>query len=341
MFALSLFSFFQGLPVILSDTYCPTVPITPIDRRQDKSSLRLVQFNAEWLFIDGYDSCPGTTCPWKDQQMAQSHVSAIANVIADLNPDVINLAEVESCNELHDLLAEPTLAGYGYAPYMVEGKDTATGQDVGILTRIDPLESLYRNELKVSYPLKSTTCNSTYTGTQGVSKHYITSMNVNGINIAMIGLHFLAYPDDQNRCVQREAQATVVQSMVQPYINKGYEVILIGDMNDWDSGDSIDANNNVPISQVLSLLKGSNTNWKLTNVASKLAQTERYTCWYDSNYDCIYKKAETSMIDHILVTDGLLNRISEVSVAHYEYDQVCASDFYYSDHWPVVVDFKF
>lgn len=332
----------QFISFIKCDSYCPIAPNNPQDRRKDNTTLRIAQFNAEWLFVNGYDNCPGSTCPWKDDEMAKSHVSAIANVIAEINPDIINLAEVESCDELNDLLNEPSLSGYGYEPYMVEGKDTSTGQDVGILTKIDPLESLYRTETKVSYPISISTCKSNYTGTQGVSKHYITSVNVNNINIAIIGLHFLAFPDDPDRCVQREAQATVIQSIIAPYIEKGYEIIILGDMNDWDNQD-IDTNNNVPISQVLDLLKGNvgNVSWRLQNIAGKLTQSERYTCWYDSNYDCIYKLSETSMIDHILVSDGLYSLISSVSIEHSLYYQQCSTDFYYSDHWPVVVDFKF
>ncbi len=151
-------------------------------------------------------------------------------------------------------------------------------------------------------------------------------------------MHLLAYPDDQNRCVQREAQATVMAQVVKPYIDKGYEVIVTGDLNDFD-GELLDVNNNVPISQVLSILKAESSKYALTSVASFMPQDERYSIWWDSNYDCVYKLNETSMIDHILVTPGLLGKIESAYIAHGEYPMTC--DSYYSDHWPVVVDFKF
>ena len=44
---------FSFSPFILSDTECPTVSSIG-DRRKDKNSLRLVQYNVEWLFIDYY-----------------------------------------------------------------------------------------------------------------------------------------------------------------------------------------------------------------------------------------------------------------------------------------------
>ena len=118
-----------------ADSYCPNAPKTSQDRRSNTSRFRVVQFNAEWLFIDGFDNCPGTTCPWTTQQMAEEHLASVAGLIADLDGDLVNLCEVESCDELHDLLNDPQLAGKGYAPFMIEGTDSSTGQDVGMLTR--------------------------------------------------------------------------------------------------------------------------------------------------------------------------------------------------------------
>ena len=47
------FMFFLFVGLISADTECPIV--TSIgDRRADKSKLRLVQYNVEWLFIDLY-----------------------------------------------------------------------------------------------------------------------------------------------------------------------------------------------------------------------------------------------------------------------------------------------
>jgi len=289
--------------------------------------------------VDGADNCPGTTCPWGDATAASKHLSTVASVIADLKPDLINLCEVESCDELTLLTQDAKLSGLGYKPYMIHGTDDSTGQDVGMLTLVDPLQDLYRTEDRVSYPIPTTTCSSSYTGTYGVSKHYITTLNVNDINIVMISMHLLAFPDDSGRCVEREAQATVIQQTVTPFVEKGYEVILIGDINDFDDA-VLDLNNNKPISQVSKILKGTGTSWTLTNVASLINQSDRYSEWYDVNEDCKYVNTEVSSIDHIFLSDGLLGKVSNAYFAHSEYDQSC-TNFYYSDHWPLVVDFKF
>jgi endonuclease/exonuclease/phosphatase family metal-dependent hydrolase len=321
-----------------AEFYCPTVATKGEDRRPNNSTFRLVQLNAEWLFMDDADDCPGATCPWTTAALAQTHMSSIAQVIFDLNPDLINLCEVESCDELTMLTKNDLLAAEGFKPYMVQGTDSSTGQDVGMLTKIDPTSDLVRTDNRVAYPIPSTQCASTYTGTYGVSKHYITTLKLNGFNVAIIAAHLLAFPDDNNRCVEREAQASVLQQVVTSYIEKGFEVVLLGDFNDFD-GDAVDRNGNMPISQVNAILKGQGTNWKLTNVASKIDQNDRYSEWYDENDDCVFELAENSMIDHVLISDGLLSKVTNVFIAHSEYSQSCSTT--YSDHWPVVVDFTF
>lgn len=321
-----------------AEFYCPSVATKGEDRRTNNSTFRLVQFNAEWLFIDGADNCPGTTCPWTTATLAQTHLNSIAQVIFDLNPDFINLCEVESCDELTMLTKNSLLVAEGYKAYMIQGTDNSTGQDVGILTKIDPTSDLVRTENRATYPIPGTQCSSTYTGSSGVSKHYITTLKLNGMNVAVIAAHLLAFPDDQDRCVQREAQASVLRDQITAYVNNGFEIIVLGDFNDWDDV-AVDANNNKPISQVSKILKGQGQSWSLTNVAAKLEQSERYSEWYDENDDCVFALNENSMIDHVLVSDGLMDKVTNVFIAHDEFSQSCSTTF--SDHWPVVVDFTF
>ena len=104
---------------IKSETYyCPTSPNIPVDRRVNKSTLRFIHFNVEWLFIDEYDDCPGSGCPWDNEKEAHYHLNSIANVLNDLNGDIVNLVEVESCDELNELIDTNSLSNMGYLPYM-------------------------------------------------------------------------------------------------------------------------------------------------------------------------------------------------------------------------------
>lgn len=328
-------------PCIKGDTECPIVSSFG-DRRKDKNSLRLIQYNVEWLFIDYYSSadCPGNGCPWHSQSDAQTHLSYVSNVIKELNPDIINFCEIEGCDELNMIKAQLDTS---YNPYLKKGTDTATGQNVGILTRIDPLVNLYRSEEKIAYPIAGTKCGSTTaSGTSGVSKHYITEFNLGTMNVALIGAHLLAIPTDPARCVQREAQAQILQNIVSSYIQKDYEVILLGDMNDFDA-EIADINSDKPTSRVLDIMKGLDGQKKgtyaLTNVAYRMGQQERYSDWWDSDNNCnTSSQTDYSMIDHILVTSKIDKTIINAYMYH-GYKEYCGK--WDSDHYPVVIDLKF
>jgi exonuclease III len=337
LYYLLLFSLFASS--ILADTECPYVT-TIEDRRADKNKLRLVQYNVEWLFIDYYSNmnCPGSGCTWVNQSEAEIHMDYVSKVVKDLNPDIINFCEVEGCDELNML--KDKLEDYSYKPYLKKGTDTSTGQNVGMLTRVDPLVNLYRTELKYNYPLPYSNCGYTgSSGSSGVSKHYITEFKLKEYNIAFISAHLLAIPTDPMRCAEREAQASVMQNIIFDYINKGYEVIMLGDFNDYDA-EVLDVNNNKPISRVLDILKGYQGDlsgfYELYSVAEEIVQNERYSDWWDSDNNCnTASKKDYSMIDHILVTESIKKNIADVYIYH-GYDEYCGK--YNSDHYPVVID---
>jgi exonuclease III len=338
----SLFLIFYNNPLLATDTECPYVNQPAEDRRENKTSLRLMQYNAEWLFIDHYSAfdCPGSQCTWKNESEAEKHLSYVANVIKTLNPDILNLCEVEGCDELNMLQQQ---LSKDYAPYLIKGTDTGTGQNVGLLTKVDPLLDLYRNEGRSNYPIPNSNCG--YTGvnsTSGVSKHYITEFLINNMNIAFISAHLIAIPTDPARCSQREAQAQVLQNVIFEYINRGYEIVMIGDFNDYDA-EVLDMNNNVPISKVLDILKGTegvyNSKYDLYSVAEKVIQKERFSDWWDSDNNCNTASInDYSMIDHILVTEQIKKYIKDVFFYH-GYKEYCGK--YNSDHYPVIVDFLF
>jgi exonuclease III len=337
----TVFSLFLFLSSVKCDTECPNVVLSE-DRRENKQSLRLIQYNVEWLFIDYYSAmdCPGDGCTWKTIDDAETHLSYVSKVISELKPDIINLCEVEGCDELN---AVKNYLDDSYVPYLKKGTDTSTGQNVGMLTRIDPIIDLYRSEEKIAYPISGTKCGSTSSsGTSGVSKHYITEFNLGVYKVALIGAHLLAIPTDPSRCVQREAQAQVLQNIVYGYIGRGYEIILIGDMNDYD-GEILDKNDDKPTSRVLDIMKGldgqKNGTYELTNIAVTIKQDERFTDWWDSDNNCnTTSQKDYSMIDHILVTDNVYSNIVNAYIYH-GYDEYCGK--WNSDHYPIVVDFEF
>ena len=320
-----------------TDVECPYVSIQYQDNRKDKSVITIMQYNVEWLFIDYFNSsnCPGDGCSWKNASEANTHLQYVSKILKEINPDIINFCEVEGCDELNLLKDELDAS---YLPYLKKGKDSSTGQNVGLLTRLNPSSDLFRTEERINYPINGSGCG--YTGTSdttGVSKHYITEYTLGTTHIAFIGLHFVAFPTDAVRCAQREAQAQVIQNVIYSYIKKNYEIIVLGDLNDFDS-EILDANSNKPFSRVLDILKGKfgvyTDSYQLYNAAELIPQNQRYSAWWDSNKNCKSAENEFSMIDHILLSPALREKVIEASIYH-GYEEYCGS--YNSDHYPVIV----
>jgi exonuclease III len=327
----------------LSETQCPNVKDIN-DRRIEKNKVRIMQYNVEWLFIDYYASsdCPGNGCTWKNQTHALQHLESVAHVINDLDPDIINFCEVEGCDELN-MVNDAVIDSEKYVPYLIKGSDTSTGQNVGMLTKIDPNISLYRDESRYYYPINDSKCgyNGDYTST-AVSKHYITEFFINNVNIAFISIHLIAIPTDPQRCAQREAQAAILQSIIYNYVINGYEVIMIGDLNDYDA-DIPDINSNKPASMVLDILKGNagpyNGTYQLYSAGAKIAQEERYSEWWDSDNNCDTMSVnDYSLIDHILMSPKIEKIVNNVSLYH-EYNEYCGK--INSDHYPLIIDLVF
>lgn len=293
------------------------------DRRLNTAQLKIMTFNAEFLW-DGILPEEGQVhFPWKGApDEAQEHMADIADIIVQNNPDIVNLVEVEGLAALK-ILNDKFLSGRGYRPYLVKGKDSYTGQDVGILTRVDPIE------IK-RWDIKGQSGNTK----KNVSKNYYAKFKIGNQKIALIGLHFLARPNAQNRRHPRQAQANAIAKLVKNLNAQHYQTVVLGDFNDYD--DQVrDNNNNQPITQVLSMIKAAGTQKKsddLINVAQLLPNSLRYTAHWDRDRDDIVDgNQELSAIDHILIDPKLFTKVVEADIPH-NHDPIRVSD-----HFPVTV----
>jgi len=319
---------------------CNVAPAKPQDRRTNKNQLVVATFNAEWLFLNA-SQCPGKMCEWTNTAEAMDHLNVIATTLRELNADIINLCEVQDCNVL-SVLVNAIGSSYGYKGYLVKGTDTATGQNVAIITKVDPSINMQRfqangKDVTVEWPVSGSKCGyNQQGGYTTISKHYWTRFVINNIPLTMVGVHYLAVPTDPPRCAQREGQASVAAEIIaKEVIAAETEGILLGDINDFD-GVILDIDNNVPTSRVLTILESQG----LSSVAEAITnKSTRYSDFWDINGDCKMQiPQEVSTIDHILVTDGLAGSLQDAYYSH-TYVKKCNPENYESDHWPVVAVF--
>ena len=119
-----------------------------------------MSYNAEWLFLFGGNGslqCPGLGCPWKSITKVRDHFRQNINLLVKIDADIIHFNEVEDCRVLR-VLMDLLPSGHGYRAYLVPGTDHMTGQNVGILSRIDPSRDLRRIESRKLYPVPGSTC---------------------------------------------------------------------------------------------------------------------------------------------------------------------------------------
>ncbi len=316
------------ITALLLIIFC-TVAIMPsalaADRRNDTTKLSIMTYNVEFLW-DGITPEEGVaTFPWKNNQTAaDAHMREIADVIINNDPDIINLVEVENIDAL-TRLNDNFLSDRGYKPYLIKGKDGATGQDVALLTRIDPeTQNIQRDDRKGQSNGIS----------KSVSKNYYAKFDIDGNKLALVGLHFLAQPLSKRLQNKRQAQADAIRQVVLDLRSDNYMPIVLGDFNDYD-GDFLDKNNNRPITNVLAQLKNLGTDDTaddLINTIEFVSKSERYTSYYDPNNDGeIQPDKEFTAIDFIVLPQELKSSVRAVTIDHsYDPREV-------SDHFPVMV----
>lgn len=282
------------------------------DNRLDRDRLSVMTYNAEFLW-DGQQPEEGRPeFEWKGHPAyATARMQAVASVILDAGPDVVNLVEVE--NEQVVAFLSRVLAEQGYQPFFVEGRDTFTGQDVALLSKVAP-EWIGRV-------------------TNDVSKHYAARFIINGRCLTLFGVHFLSRPGDDSRVAKREAQARAIQQAAADELARDCAPIIAGDMNDYDN-QTPDHQSSQPISAVLALLRDAlpdASGDELVNVAAAIPKKERFTAWWDKNNDGAMTPGELTSIDHILIDSRLGPAVSGARMIHDTPAQL-------SDHWPVLVE---
>lgn len=335
MFFVTYFTLAYLTYVRASEFNC-SAPSVIEDRRDTLSRWTLAQFNVEWLFTEPYKDCPGNGCSWSTQEDEYIHLETIAKRLSYIDADTVHLCEVQSCTQLNQLIE--MLPRSDYRAYLIKGTDSYTGQNVGLLTRIDPIRPLERTETRVSFPIQDSKCG--YTGdpgTEGVSKHLISEFIVNNKSFTIVGAHLLSKPNDPVACTKREAQAQVLQNVIYNYTIQNKNIILLGDLNDYDE-DIPDVNSDVPNSSVLRIIRGYegvyNGQYELFSVGNDTVQSELYTEWWDQSGDCFSDSSEYSAIDHVLLSKELYKEVINVRYYH-DYNESC--DTYDSDHYPIIL----
>ena len=297
------------------------------DRRADAGSLSIMSINAEFLW-DGVapeEGHPRIRFPWRGNRVeAERHMARIAEIVTACDPDVAVVSEVENRAAL-DRFNEGFLTERGYRAYIFEGDDVDTGQDVALLTRVDPDEVVFHDEAI------------SFNGTRkGLTKNIVAKLRVGPLRLAVVGVHLIANPDDRRRRPEREAQAAVIRELTRRLRRSNFLPVVCGDFNDYDACvESIDCSDNSPISNVLRIARQMDprrTDDDLINAARFVPKVARYTSHRDRNGNGRVDTGDLlSSIDHMLLAPELIDHVEGVDIPKHVETRFVTS------HFPIVV----
>lgn len=310
--------------------------------------VRIMAFNTECL------AAPGARVKlerfrWDVARIA--HIERVAGVIEALLPDVVNLEEVTSAESVECLVKVLHEKGLTqYQGYHVESHDGFTGFDVAMITRFKPDLVVENQPIRIVFSYSGDlTWREKYTFTDetgrdqtretSVSRNAVYYLTIAGRKLGFVGLHLKANPDDPASNGQRTAEAHVVQKIIrQEVVARGYQPIVLGDLNDYDPDVADCDETRSTKTNVIADLKDydpSSPGPELANVAEKMVrQADRYSSHWDRNENETLDPFDvTTMIDHILIPKPLLGSVRRAFISH-------ITDLKTSDHFPVVVDLE-
>lgn len=297
------------------------------DRRADPDALTLMALNAEFLWdgVGPEEGHPRIRFPWRGNRVeAERHMRRIAEIVETSDPDIVVLCEVENLHAL-ERFNSGFLAGSLYRAYTFQGDDIDTGQDVGLLTRIEPDEVWFHEEAGRIGEV-----------TKGLTKNIVARLRVGRLQIGLVGVHLISNPDDRSRRHAREAQALAIRELARRLRSSGCLPIVCGDFNDFDGafGDA-DAFDNMPISRALDIARDMNpkrSDDDLVNAARFVPKVARYTSHRDRNHNGRVDTGDLlGAIDHVLLAPELAELVERVDIP--KHDDTRGS----TRHFPVVV----
>lgn len=272
----------------------------------------LMTWNVENLF-DSLEPNP-TDPPKPLPSEYRLHLEKVANTILVAGvPTFVALQEIENLGVLEDLAEHDLLAPYSYDPVLIEGFDSR-GIDVGYLVRSDQASILDVQQRDAPEGL--------FSRPPLLLKLEVESGEKTAI-LYLLNNHFISMSAGLEATEpQRNAQAAWNLKLVQEIMLDEPEayVAVMGDLNSFFES-----------SPIQTLRDGG-----LVHVLDLLPPEQRYTYIFEG---------ESQVLDHILITESLLDLLARVEILHVNADFPLpaaddASPWHKSDHDPCVATFS-
>ncbi len=313
-------------------SWCQAQPFDEAPR-----SLTVMTWNVEWMFDD--DPADNRSRLAKQQSAAspavwQDKLQAVAGVIAQAAPDIVALQEIEGGQTLAAIaghLKSAAAVSYRYA--FIQGSDSFTEQDVGLLVR-GGLVAYRRNEQSRTMFESQQFYN--------LSKHLFGEFRWSNVEhpLTLLNVHLRATDKAEEL---RTRQARLARLWVEPALARGEDVIVLGDLN-------LEGQVGQPRDDLLALTDGAGSPTTLIDLLTRLDDPQQAThVILDRQFDRILVSPSLLedgpgadwVFDQVRVIREGVIRGKQDGPEHWDQRLTApSSELDVSDHFPVVATFK-
>ncbi len=276
-----------------------------------RAELRVMTINTEWLWtphdskVDGDKFNKGDlSAPAYEQE-----IQYYAALIARHNVDLVALSEIENHLVAQDLVRALNKGSNTWQSYFKQGRDTATGQDVALISRLEFVEGSLTDFGFPSGNITNTGKAKRLSKVVGAQFYYSSSDSAASPDVRLpntrpkvgvVTAHFLSKRNDNpKKALNRNKQAVALLKAAREMAQESDALIVLGDFND------------VQRSPVLSTLESES--W-LANAITECGSRQ-------------VRRADR-LIDHIMFRGLLCSRVVEFDLQSY------------SDHSALMAEFR-
>ncbi len=306
----------------------------PYDRAP--SQLRVMTWNVEWMFDDYLGDNRSELSREQSAPSAefwQVKLDGVAKEIANYAPEIVALQEIEgqqTLAELAERLRTEYKISYRYA--FIQGSDTFTEQDVGVLVR-GGLVSFRRHEQS-----KAMFDSRVY---YNLSKHLVCEFKWSDVDspLTLMVLHLRATEEAQEL---RTKQAKLARHWLEAHIAAGEDVIILGDLNS-----EVAAGN---LADDIAAIVGEDEENKMLDLLTKLPDSKQSThAVLDKQFDRML--ASPSLMSDGPESDWSFEKIEVLTTASIRGEpdgdahwkkrlEIPIAELDLSDHYPVMATFR-
>lgn len=312
------------------------------DEKPDK--LTICTWNLEWFF-DEYTGDNFEELPRKQAAPSRADwdwkLAGVASIIGELKPTIVALQEVENRRVLFYLTQKLRRDhGLNYRIAYIEGEDFFTEQDVAILALGGLVEFRRRDRSREEYQNKEF---------QALTKHLFADFawgsGKDQVQLTLLNLHVRATPE---AAPQRQKQARLARHWLREQIDRGDNIIILGDLNSEESINQTTKDGDMGVFRGLDTPSSADD---LFDALTRLADPKAATHLNGRQYDRILlsppllvsgESSRGISFRSISLRRDLVLRGTGQDKDHFDvFWQIPQAERDISDHYPLVAEFEF